>query len=473
METYTTGQAPAITWHYKGTLAEIQAVSGPEGALGHPTDDRRELRYRNGLWEALEAATYGPNGEVQFGGPQIAVTDPRSGKLAPGNQREALEAGSGVGLFCGIWGSSSDRRCSTENTNLLTETSSASGTNEYCDGWWRHMQTRFGTQFSLAWNGGVAGDLWAATAAKIASDLAGASMPHINFAFLRPGANDLANGATVASISASIKSTIEDQFLARGIKVILITSHTNNPMNSATHAEYANMAAFLDSLAALYPGLVMHANTYAKFGYGVVTPSEYLLDTQHLNENGTEIAVGAFEEVCRIFGRPCLSTDPWDYGEVVMEIDPNSTASLTVTSATQVAGTSDSDKKKRLLVTCTANGGRVIQANLISGKTLVDGDLCRIWCDVEPSAGGSTSNIYMPGVSFRNAANTTDAKHFGARASGSTYDSQVGNRIRGLSRIFRIGASLTTGQLMATAGAGTNAAQVGRCALIRVKKAGA
>lgn len=54
METYTTGQAPAITWNYKGTLAEIRAVPGPEGSLGHPTDSRLELRYRNGQWEALE-----------------------------------------------------------------------------------------------------------------------------------------------------------------------------------------------------------------------------------------------------------------------------------------------------------------------------------------------------------------------------------------------------------------------------------
>lgn len=54
METYITGTAPATTWHYKGTLAEIRAVPGPEGSLGHPTDSRLELRYRGGQWEALE-----------------------------------------------------------------------------------------------------------------------------------------------------------------------------------------------------------------------------------------------------------------------------------------------------------------------------------------------------------------------------------------------------------------------------------
>ena len=54
METYITGTAPATTWHYKGTLAEIRAVPGPEGSLGHPTDSRLELRYRGGQWDALE-----------------------------------------------------------------------------------------------------------------------------------------------------------------------------------------------------------------------------------------------------------------------------------------------------------------------------------------------------------------------------------------------------------------------------------
>ena len=54
METYITGTAPATTWHYKGPLAEIRALSGPDGSLGHPTDSRLELRYRNGAWEALE-----------------------------------------------------------------------------------------------------------------------------------------------------------------------------------------------------------------------------------------------------------------------------------------------------------------------------------------------------------------------------------------------------------------------------------
>ena len=427
--------------------------------------------------DPTSGSSYDPaTGNTVFGGavvaPEHLTADPRSGRLVSADPRPALEAGLGVGLFCGIWGSSSDRRCATNDVNLLTETSSTNGTNEYCDGWWRHMQTRFGTQFSLCWNGAVAGDLWAATAAKITSDLAGGNVPHLNFAFVRPGTNDIAAGATAASISASIQATIEGQFLARGIKVILITSHTSNPLGSATLAEYRNLAAFLDSLVALYPGLIMHANTFAAFGEDV-TPSADMLDSQHLNEDGTEIAASAFENVARVFGNPCASLDPWDYGEVVMEIDPNNTASLTVSSATLAAGTADSDKKKRLLLTCTANGGRLIQANLIAGKTLADGDLCRIWCDVEPSAGGSTSNIYMPGISFRNSAATTDSKHFGARASGTTYDSQVGNRIRGLSRIFRIGASMTTGQLMATAGAGTNAALVGRCALIRVKRAGA
>ena len=54
METYRTGEGPAAIWNYKGTLAEIRATPGPEGSLGHPTDSRLELRYRNGAWEALE-----------------------------------------------------------------------------------------------------------------------------------------------------------------------------------------------------------------------------------------------------------------------------------------------------------------------------------------------------------------------------------------------------------------------------------
>lgn len=411
-------------------------------------------------------------GNVQFLG-DLHVKDPRSGLYVSSSPRGSMEAGVGFGLMCGIWGSSSDRRCATNDVNLTTETSSANGSAEYCDAWWRHMLTRFGAQFSLAWNGAVAGDVWSQTAAKIASDFAGGNVPHLNFAFLRPGANDLAGGATAASISASIRSTVEDYFLARGIKVCLITSHTNNPLGSATLAEYNNLATFFDQMASDYPGLVMHANTFAQFGRAV-TPLTSMLDSQHLNEDGTETAVGAFESVVRAWGRPCTSTDPWDYGEVVMEIDPNNTTGLAVASATQVVGTPDTDKKKRILLTNTANGGRIVQSNMVSGKTLVAGDLCRIWCDVTPEAGASTSNIYMAGAGLRNGAGVVDSKRFGTYSSGSTFGPQLGNRIRGLSRIFTIPTSLlTVPQLYATAGAGTNSAQIGRIALIRVKKAGA
>lgn len=60
MEKNYIGIFPTGSWHYKGTLAEIRAVQGPEGSLGHPTDSRLELRYRNGAWEALE------NGDVNL-----------------------------------------------------------------------------------------------------------------------------------------------------------------------------------------------------------------------------------------------------------------------------------------------------------------------------------------------------------------------------------------------------------------------
>lgn len=400
------------------------------------------------------------------------VRDVRENRLVVANPRPSFEAGIGMDLFCGIWGTSSDRRCSTANTNLLTDGFSTSGYVEYCDGWWRHMQTRYNTQFSLAWNGAVAGDLWADTAAKITSDFADINMPHIDFAFIRPGGNDIANGATAASISASIQATVEEQFLSRGIKVVLIVSHTYNPMNTATFAQYEALATFFENLATLYPGLIMVANTYEAFGAGSPTSSSYLLDTQHLNEDGVEVAIDAFEDVCRVWGRPCMSTDPYDYGEVIMEIDPNNTTGLTVASATQTNGTSDIDKKKRILLTNTANGGRVIQSNMVPGKTLRAGDLCRIWCDVTPEAGTSTSSIYMAGAGLRNSIDVVDAKRFGTYSSGSTFGPQIGNRIRGLSLIFTVPMSLVPNtQLYATAGAGTNSAYVGRIALIRVKKA--
>lgn len=334
------------------------------------------------------------------------------------------------------------------------------------------MQSRFGTHFSLAWNGAVAGDLWSNTSAKISSDLSNVNMPHINFAFLRAGANDIATGATADSISASIQSTIENEFLARGIKVVLITSHTRNPTDESTFAQYEALATFFEHLSNIYPGLIMTANTYEIFGKGIATPSQYLLDSQHLNENGTELAIEAFKNVCKIWGRPCISDDPYDYGEVVMEIDPSNTSSLSTASATIINGLTDAKMKKRILLTGSANGGRVVQSNYISGKTLAAGDLCRLWCDVTPYSGTSTSTIYMAGVGLRNAAGVVDSKRFGTYSSGSEYGPQIGNRIIGLSRVFTIPSSLLVSpQLYATSGAGTNSVLVGRCALIRVKKA--
>lgn len=440
-----------------GPLSEILASTPADGAVAEPTDAVATLRY---------SSTKGWQG---------TFVDPSSGDNRflgeVERQRPSLEAGLGVDLFALIFGTSSDRRCATPNVDLLTEVSSVTGSAEYCDGWWRHMQTRFGTQFSLAWNGAVAGDLWTDTAAKIASDFAGGSMPRADFAFLRAGANDIANGATAASISASIRAVVEGQFLARGIKVCLITSHTNNPLGSATLAEYRNLAAFFDQLVTEYPGLVMHANTFAAFGEAV-TPLANLLDTQHLNEDGTEVAVAAFEDVCRVWGLPNRSRNPEDFGEIIMEIDPTNAAGLTTASATQAVGTPDEDKKARILLTNTANGGRIIQSSLAPGKTLAAGDLCRLWCDVEPEAGSSTSSIYMAGVGLRNAAGVADSKRFGAYSSGATYGPQNGNKIQGWSRVFTVPASLLTDpQLYATAGAGTNSAQVGRCALVRVKRA--
>lgn len=75
METYITGTAPATTWHYKGTLAEIQAVPGPEGSLGHPTDSRLEQVYQGGVWKDVGAGQVDATGNTAFGGAVSAAGD--------------------------------------------------------------------------------------------------------------------------------------------------------------------------------------------------------------------------------------------------------------------------------------------------------------------------------------------------------------------------------------------------------------
>lgn len=377
-----------------------------------------------------------------------------------------------TGPLVGMWGSSSDRRNSTTDANLLTETSSANGTAEFVDGWWRHFQSMFRTQFSLAFNGAVAGSVWSATAAKIASDLALSTTPKIQIAFVRPGANDIAAGTAVASLESSIRSTIETELLGRGIRVVLITSHVQRGISASYLPQYDAMARLLDTIAAENPGMVIHANTYAKFGVGQYTPDVYLFDDQHLNEAGSDVAASAFSAVAANWGFPMQSLDPADYGEIIMEIDPSNTSGLATASASIASGTVDSQKRKRILLTNTANGGRVVQGNYVSGKTLSAGDICRLWADVTPTVGASTSTIYGAGVQLRNAAGVADSKRFGTYTSGQNIGGMVGNRILGLSRAFTIPISLLTSpQLAATAGAGTNAALVGRCALIRIAKA--
>lgn len=403
---------------------------------------------------------------------QLLVWDSRESRALP-IPRSTTDVAIGYDLFVGIWGTSSDRRCSTTDINLLTEISSTSGTVEYTDGWYRHMLSKYNAQFSLAWNGAVAGALWADTALKITNDLALSSMPHIDIAFIRPGPNDIGAGTAVSTLTASIRNIVENQLLARGIKVVLITSHTQNPLSNIAYlTQYDAMASFCDSLAEEYKGLVLHANVYAHFGVGSQTPLSYMEDSQHMNESGVASSVGAFEHIVYALGRPANTLDPYDFGEVIMEIDPNATSTLTQTTGSFTTGTADANKQKRLLLTNTGNGGRILQNNLLTGKTLAAGDLCRLWCDVTPNAGSSTSAIYMAGAGLRTTTSTANSKRFGTYSSGVDRGPLNGNQIRGLSRIFTIPASIAADpQLYATAGAGTNSAQVGRCALIRVKKA--
>lgn len=72
METYVTGTAPAITWHYKGTLAEILAVPGPEGSLGHPTDSTLEQVYQGGAWKDVGPGSVDSSGNTAFPGAVVA-----------------------------------------------------------------------------------------------------------------------------------------------------------------------------------------------------------------------------------------------------------------------------------------------------------------------------------------------------------------------------------------------------------------
>jgi len=386
------------------------------------------------------------------------------------NVNSFSDVSQGTGLMCGIWGSSSDRRCSTSEVNLLLETSSTNGSVEYTDGWWRHMISKYNCHFNLVWNGAVAGTVWEQCATKITADLSGTNMPHINYAFVRPGANNLTSGGTAESIKSSIRDVVENQLLSRGIKVVLITSHVTSGEDSTI--EYDRLGDFFDELSLEYPGLVMHANTYKQFGVGVPTPERYTLDGIHLNETGTSIAINAFEKVVNNFARPPKSLDPYDFGEVVMEIDPHKPSGWQFASAVLLSGTPDIYKKKRLGLSATANGGRLLQSAFSPGKSLSAGDLCRLWCDVTCLSGSSTSTIYAAGVYLRTSAGVTDSKRFGSYGSGANIGPMNGDWIRGLSRIFTIPASLLSGtQLAVTAGAGINSILFGKCALIRVKKA--
>lgn len=82
METYVTGTAPAITWHYKGPLAEILAVNGPEGSLGHPTDSTLEQVYQGGAWKDVGGAQVDPSGNTQFQG-DVSFTESNGAKSSP------------------------------------------------------------------------------------------------------------------------------------------------------------------------------------------------------------------------------------------------------------------------------------------------------------------------------------------------------------------------------------------------------
>jgi len=52
------GTYPQIVPHYYGTLAEITAIAGPIGAIGHPSDKLgSEITFKNGAWTGVEELT--------------------------------------------------------------------------------------------------------------------------------------------------------------------------------------------------------------------------------------------------------------------------------------------------------------------------------------------------------------------------------------------------------------------------------
>lgn len=53
VRTVWTGDAPAQVPHYYGTFSEIVAITGPNGAIGHPTDSKELLEYEDGEWGSI------------------------------------------------------------------------------------------------------------------------------------------------------------------------------------------------------------------------------------------------------------------------------------------------------------------------------------------------------------------------------------------------------------------------------------
>jgi len=406
------------------------------------------------------------DGSTSFAGPVqaprvLSAWSPMFNSLAP---RAAKELGFGYGVRVGVWGSSSDARVGNQDVAFRTTAASA---NEYNDSWWIAAQAMYGAPFSLEWNGGVAGHTLDQTAAKIDTDLA-AGIPTIDIASIRIGANNLPNGETAASLEATTRAIVS-KFLSRGIKVHLITPHTQNPM-AGSHDEYRALAALCDAIETEYPGVVLHSNTYAQISNGIATPSALMWDDRHLNYAGNIAVAPAFERLYATWGRPVFAPSPEELGEVVMRLNPWAAYTSAGVSA-DVAGTPDRYGRQRKLITASSASSRIYTATVADGVTLAAGDQVRLYANIEIVASGSNTQTSHPGIGLRNATDTTDAHRCGVVSGAGTIASYPGQSIPVLSHVFTLSAAIAAApQISAYIGSVGAQSLVGQCALIRVSK---
>lgn len=325
IDNYIMDQSPRITM----TLSEILANTPPVQTLAQATDVpganlewMKTAAYPTGAWfgDLGELGTTAFRDSLFTGYLARGVTCKVSG-VPYSWSGSAWEVAVGVnvaaippyrrasGESCKFWlvGSSTTSRCSTLGVDPSASTQEF---NEFTDGYWFAVKSRYSCGWTLGLNSGAEGYTTEQSYTKMISD----TPPTCSHVVLQLNANDLPHG-TCDYVNAGKCVNLG---LSKGLIVILVVPHMR--AGATNHADYDEYEAWCYLQETRFPSSVFVVSHYAAFGKNPIDPQYSTDGVVHLNAIGSYIAASAWEgAVKKISGSIMDEMDA--FGKIAYDFD--------------------------------------------------------------------------------------------------------------------------------------------------------